>query len=67
MPDQYCGVPAICLELKCWEGKKCDIGEKLTDCPELMLWKKKNPGKCEFCGVDLLERHHLRGCPKRRV
>ena len=22
---EYCGIPAICLELKCWEAKRCDF------------------------------------------
>lgn len=60
----YCGIPAICLDLKCWEVKKCEIGENLNGrCSELLEWKKKNPSRCEFCGAICIHGHHFDKCP----
>jgi hypothetical protein len=59
---EYCGIPAICLELKCWEVKKCDFGKNLQECPKLPQWRKENLGVCEFCGA--ICGHHWDGCPK---
>ena len=59
---EYCGIPAICLEFRCWEVKKCNFRGNLQECPELPAWKKKNPGMCELCGA--ICGHHWDGCPK---
>lgn len=61
---EYCGIPAICLEFKCWEAKKCDSTKNLQGCPKLANWKKQNPGMCEFCGA--ICGHHWDGCPKNK-
>jgi hypothetical protein len=59
---EYCGIPAICLDFKCWEAKKCDFDKNIQSCAKLPEWKKQNPGMCEFCGA--ICGHHFEGCPK---
>jgi len=59
---EYCGIPAICLDLICWEVKKCDFRGNIQECPELPEWRKENPGRCEICGA--ICGHHWDKCPK---
>ena len=59
---EYCGIPAICLEFKCWEVKRCNLVENLQGCSKLADWRRRKPGMCEFC--EAICGHHWDGCPK---
>jgi len=57
----YCGIPAICFDLKCWEVKTCSFSQNISNCPKLADWKKTNPEMCEYCGA--ICGHHWDECP----